>query len=142
MFAWVFAFLGVGAGGVCACVWVVVGHGLSHRPASSRLLLSGGWAFGAHTSVCGRWGVRAGLCAAGWAASMGGTWLSRPYSVALSPLRGVGREKREGWCARGVVNTRAHAEREGRDTGRAIVAWLGAGFGLVRAFWCVQSPSC
>lgn len=37
-----------------------------------------------------------------------------------------------------VVNIRAHTEREGGGaTGRAIVAWLGAG--VVCAFWCVQS---
>ena len=24
--------------------------------------------------------------------------------------------------------------------GWTVVAWLGAGFGLVRAFWCVQFP--
>ena len=51
------------------------------------------------------------------------------------------REERRVVCSRGGEH--AHTQREGESggvSGRAIVAWLGAGFGLVRAFWCVQSP--
>lgn len=55
------------------------------------------------------WCGRAGVCRV-WAASMGGTWLSRPYSVALSPLRGV-------WGERG----------EGEPPAGRLLAWAGAG---------------
>ena len=61
------------------------------------------------------WCGRAGVCRV-WAASMGGTWLSRPYSVALSPLRGV-------WGERG----------EGEPPAGRLLAWAGVGAFLVRA---------
>lgn len=48
-----------------------------------------------------------------------------PIQRGAVPVAWRGGEKREGWCARGVVNIRTHRERG--DTGRALVGLAGGG---------------